>query len=161
MNKPEKHRLAAGLTLIVLGVVFYVLERSRGFDRAALLLIIGSGLLAAYLYWRQHKFLVPAGILLGLGVGFLVEETRYDFGRSTLWGLGLGFVAIYVVALAYERKSSWWPLIPGAVLILLGLPVSGGIVNTILRSWPLVLVLVGVLILISGFRGRPRGNKSG
>jgi len=158
MNKLEKQRLAAGLVLIVLGVLFYVLERSRGVDSAALILLIGSGLLAAYFYRREYRLLVPAGILLGLGLGALVGETRFAFGRTTLWGLGVGFVAIYVVALLYERKSAWWPLIPGGVLILLGLPISGRILSAIFRSWPLVLVLAGVLILLGGFRGGKRSQ---
>ncbi len=152
--------MGAGLTLIVLGVVFYVLERSRGVDSAALILLIGSGLLAAYFYRREYRLLVPAGILLGLGVGAIVGETRFACGRTTLWGLGLGFVTIYVVALVYERKSAWWPLIPGAALILLGLPISGSILSAIFRSWPLILVLVGVAILLGGFRGNKRSQSS-
>jgi len=152
----NKRRLAAGLVLIVLGVVFYVMGRSRGVDRAALLLVIGSGLLAAYFYWRQYRLLVPAGILLGLGVGFLIEQTRFAFGQSTLLGLGGGFVAIWFIALAYERKSPWWPLIPGAALIFLGLPYSARILGAVLRGWPLVLVVVGGLILLGGFRDRSR-----
>jgi hypothetical protein len=34
----------------------------------------------------------------------------------------VGFIAIYVIAKLYERDSHWWPLIPGVILILIGVP---------------------------------------
>jgi hypothetical protein len=118
---------------------------------------MGSAFFAAYLYRREYGYLVPAGILLGLGTGTILGQTRYAFGDATLFGLGLGFIAIYVVSLLYERKNRWWPLIPGGVLILLNVPRVGDTVDFFFDNWPLILIIVGVLILLGAFR--PRRSK--
>ena len=89
---------------------------------AALWNIRGEGaFMAAYLAKKEYGFLIPACILLGLGAGSIGANSFFDFGDSRQLGLGFGFVAIFLIALLYERKSHWWPLIPGAALILLGL----------------------------------------
>jgi Na+/H+ antiporter NhaD/arsenite permease-like protein len=154
----KKRRMAAGIALIVIGAVLYLLERSQGIDAAAVFLLVGSAFFAAYLYRREYGYLVPAGILLGLGTGTILGETRYAFGDTTLFGLGLGFIAIYVVSLLYERKNRWWPLIPGGVLIILNVPRVGDAVDFIFGNWPLILIIAGVLILLGAFR--PRRSKS-
>jgi Na+/H+ antiporter NhaD/arsenite permease-like protein len=154
----KERRMAAGIALIVIGTVLYLLERSRGIDAAAVFLLMGSAFFAAYLYRREYGYLVPAGILLGLGTGTILGQTRYAFGDTTLFGLGLGFIAIYVVSLLYERKNRWWPLIPGGVLILLNVPRVGDTVDFFFDNWPLILIIVGVLILLGAFR--PRRPKS-
>jgi hypothetical protein len=152
MNKQQSGRVAAGLALILLGGVLYVLERNAGLDAAALFFLIGGAFLAGYLYRREFGLLIPAGVLLGLGTGTIVEQSRFNYGQPILWGLGLGFIFIYVIELIYERKGRWWPLIPGAVLVLLGLPRVGSVIDFLFANWPLVLVLAGVLILIGGLR---------
>ena len=73
-------------------------------------------------------------------------------GGSRNLGLGLGFVAIFLIAFLYERKSHWWPLIPGTVLILLGLRRMEEVFGWLLRNWPLILVIIGVLILLGALR---------
>ncbi len=152
MNKQQSGRVAAGLALILLGAALYILERNAGLDAAAVFFLIGGAFLAGYLYRREFGLLIPAGVLLGLGTGTVMEQTRFSYGQPTLWGLGLGFVSIYVIGLIYERKRRWWPLIPGGVLILLGLPRVGNVIDFLFANWPLVLVLAGVLILIGGLR---------
>jgi len=157
MDKRNSGRVAAGLALIILGGALYVLERNAGLDAAALFFLIGGAFLAAYLYRREFGLLIPAGVLLGLGTGVFLEQTRYNFGQPNLWGLGLGFLSITVIGAIYERKNRWWPLIPGAVLIVLGLPRVGGAIDFLLANWPLALVLAGVIVLISGFFRRGSG----
>lgn len=151
MDNQKRGRVAAGLALIILGGALYVLERSTGLDKAALFFLIGGSFLAAYLYRREFGLLIPAGVLLGLGTGVFLEQTRYNFGQPNFWGLGLGFVSITVIGLIYERKNRWWPLIPGGVLILLGLPRVGSAIDFLLASWPLALVIAGVIVLLGGF----------
>jgi hypothetical protein len=152
----RERRIAAGLTLIVLGGILYLLERSVGIDAAAVLLIIGGAFLAYYFYKREYGLLIPACIMLGLGTGTVVSQTQYDYGQPSLWGLGLGFISIFIIAWITQRESHWWPLIPGGILVLLGLPRTQGIIEFLFDNWPLILVAVGVLILIGAFRTRPR-----
>ncbi len=157
MDKQKSGRVAAGLALILLGAALYILERSAGLDAAAVFFLIGGAFFVAYLYRREFGLLISAGVLLGFGAGTFLEQTRFNFGQPTLWGLGLGFISITVIGLIYERKSRWWPLIPGGILILLGLPRVGNAIDFLLANWPLALVLAGVILLISSFFRRGSG----
>jgi drug/metabolite transporter (DMT)-like permease len=155
MSTPRGRRATAGLTLIVIGLALYALERIEGVGRSAVLLVLGALFLAAYLSRRRYGFLVPAGILLGLGVGSIWEPRWLDIGDPTVLGLGAGFVAIFLIALLVERRSHWWPLIPGGILILVGLPETEKLMQYLFANWPLILVAVGGIILLSSL-GRPR-----
>jgi hypothetical protein len=64
----------------------------------------------------------------------------------------VGFIAIYVIAKLYERDSHWWPLIPGVILILIGVPKTAKIFRFLFDNWPLILVAIGLLVLIGAFR---------
>ena len=158
MKTKRDRRIATGTFLILLGGAFFLLERSQGLNAAAIFLIIGGAFFAAYLYRREYGYLVPGGILLGLGAGTFIAQTRYDFGDPTLWGLGLGFITIYIVSLIFERKNLWWPLIPGCILVLLGLPRIRGVVEYLFDNWPLLLVVVGIFFLAGGFLDRFKGK---
>jgi hypothetical protein len=148
-------RVTTGIVLIVVGTLLYVLNRIQGIGQSTILLVLGSLFLAGYVHRRQYRLLVPAGILLGFGFGSLGGNTWLEFGEPTMLGLGAGFVSIFVIALLVERRSHWWPLIPGGVLILLGLPDTDQIVRYIFDNWPLILVAVGLIVLLSSL-ARPR-----
>ncbi len=125
------------------------------------LFAIGALLVAGYLYGRNYGLLIPGCILLGVGSG-RVLDARFSGIDNPYFGLGLGFLAIYFVALAYERRSHWWPLIPGTVLLLVGLSLEDELVRYIFsQGWPLILVLVGLVILIGGLAGSRRTKPDG
>jgi hypothetical protein len=161
MSAPPRQRLIAGLSLILLGLALYWLQRSHGIGDAAVFFIVGGAFLAGYLLRRNYRFLVPAGILLGLGAGVVGRNTIFDFGEARLLGLGLGFVSIFVIAWLYERKTAWWPLIPGTALILLGIPETEKIFSFFFRNWPLILVVAGVLVLLGAFGKSSAGGPKG
>ena len=72
-----------------------------------------------------------------------------------LLGLGSGFIAIFVIALIYQRQSHWWPLIPGTVLLLVGSPRAEWVFDFVFSNWPLILVFVGLMILMGALtKGR-------
>lgn len=149
MSTTRRQRVTAGIALIVLGLGLYWLHRVEGIGEAAVFFLVGGAFLAAYLYNRTYGFLVPAGIMLGIGAGTVGAESLLDFGRPQFLGLGFGFILIFLIALLYERRSHWWPLIPGTVLILLGLPDADRIFSYLYRNWPLILVIAGALILLT------------
>ena len=161
MKSRRKRAVAAGLTLIALGLAFYFFRRFEGAGEGAVFVIIGAAFLAGYLYNKSYGLMVPAGILLGLGVGTIAEEWLTEFGNPTLLGLGLGFVSIYLVTLVYERTTHWWPLVPGAALLVAGFPDGEEIFGYLFENWPLVLVIVGVIILIGAFTRKGGSPDSG
>lgn len=162
MATTSRERVVAGLSLIVMGLGLYWLHRVEGIGDAGIFLFIGGLFLAAYLYKRVYGFLVPAGILLGLGAGRIGEDSIFDWGSPQLLGLGFGFVFIFLVALLYQRRTHWWPLIPGTALIFLGVRERDRVFQYLSDNWPLLFVILGGLILLSALGGsrRARGGKA-
>jgi len=146
----QKQQAIAGLALIVLGLALYYLE---ALGPRAIFVLVGGVFLVAYLWRREFGFLVPGCILLGVGAGSLGQRAP-GVELSSGLALGLGFVAITVVGLAYERRLRWWPLVPGAALILVGLGVAPELLDAFRRHWPLALVAAGALVLAGALFGK-------
>lgn len=160
MDKNQRSRILTGLLLIALGLGLWGLKLADAVGQSILLIALGGLFIAGYLYSRSYGKLVAGSLILGLGIGSFGERYRLIWGEYSEIGLGLGFISIYVVALLYERRSHWWPLIPGTILVLLGLG-RWNRVWTYLASdgWPLIFVVIGVLFLL-GALGRSRGKKA-
>ncbi len=143
-------RVIVGAVLIAVGVVLLVALQS-GVGGEITVATIGVAFLVAYAFRRYYAFLVPGGILAGLGIGILFE-TRYDGGAPVLLGLGAGFLSIYLIdASARRRMGGWWPLIPGGILTVIGLALAAGqsgLLRAFGRWWPVVLILIGVTVLL-------------
>jgi hypothetical protein len=114
---------------------------------------------------EQHRtgFLIPAGLLIGLGIGILVNYT----GPGALIGLGCGFFASGAARMYSYRseaatapdasapthrdgRGGWGSIIIGIFFILLGV----GIVYAPLNIWPYVgaaiLILIGLWFVARG-----------
>ena len=148
----KQHRDNAAVTLgAVLVAVGDVLLAGRFSDVVAAggpALWIGLGFLAWWAFSGNYGLLLPAGVLTGLGVGLMLDQVGF-YGNPAALGLGVGFLAIYALdALRGRRRSSWWPLVPGAVLIVVGLlQNTAGWASLGDLGWPLVLIVVGIIII--------------
>ncbi len=153
-------RLIPGLLLIALGMVM-LLAQFFEFGPGLLLLFFGLLFFIAYGATRSFGLLIPACILAGLGIGIVVGRAPMREDASVLLGLGLGFIAIFVIQLVVAGRSHWWPLVPGGLLVLAGLAeaVPEGQV-LVERGWPLVLILIGLAILAAQFRMSLPGSKN-
>lgn len=123
---------------------------------------IGVIFLVAYAATRNYGFLVPGGILTGLGAGIVVQSALSTEGSPVpiLLGLGLGFVAIWVVdEMVAQAANRWWPLVPGVGLVLIGggYWVGGQRALDTLGPYivPLVLVALGLWLLLRPRRSVP------
>ena len=80
-------------------------------------------------------------------------------GRETAVGLGIGFIAIFVVDRFYRGKTAWWPLIPGLILLVTGAATGhidfGKLMS---KGWPLILVILGILYLTGLLGSKSKGN---
>jgi hypothetical protein len=106
---------------------------------------------------RNSKFIIPSCILIGLGVGLLVDH----LGPGFLIGLGFGFVGSELLPLVKKSFSSECQqpeganvttILIGAFLILVGISfvwAPGAAV------WPYAiagfLILSGIWVLVQGF----------
>lgn len=160
MRADRRGQMLAGGVLIGLGLVFFAIQYVEPTGTNTMLLFVGALFVAAYVGTRQFGMLIPGGVLLGLGLGRIGESSFHQFDNFTMFSLGLGFCFIYLAALIYEKANHWWALIPGGVLIIIGLPKHNAFVSFMFnRGWPLILVAIGLIVMFGGFRraGRNRG----
>ncbi|MGH8246894.1 MAG: hypothetical protein ACREUU_10730 [Gammaproteobacteria bacterium] len=94
----DQRRSVLGVILIVLGIVFLIGQRLN-VGGEGVVAAIGLAFLTAYAFTRNYGFLVPGGIMTGLGIGIIYENRLNGEGAPVLLGLGLGFISIAVVDL--------------------------------------------------------------
>ncbi|MEZ5331718.1 MAG: hypothetical protein R2991_06625 [Thermoanaerobaculia bacterium] len=156
----RRQRLATGVVLIVAGLVLFALQQGRGLGEATVFLVLGAAFLAAYVYRKVYGLLVPAGIMLGLALGRLAAEPLSTVGDPGRLGLGIGFLLIWGIAKLYQGESHWWPLVPGAILVVTALPMTRHLVDGLLDRWPLILVVIGVILVFTGMAAGRSGRTS-
>ncbi|MGA2935206.1 MAG: hypothetical protein ABSD81_08645 [Methanomicrobiales archaeon] len=106
---------------------------------------------------RRHRgpFLIPAGVLIGLGIGLLVNQP----GAGVLIGLGLGFLGSALVpavspdvnAPAAMHGPRWVFVVIGIFLVLLGLTVVSGWVLPWTYIFAALLIIIGIGFILRGF----------
>jgi hypothetical protein len=145
----ESSALTIGAVLVVVGAVLLAYRFSDTLAAGSAPLVIGLGFVTWWAVGGGFGLMVPGGVLSGIGVGLILEEAGF-YGDAVPFGLGLGFLAIYVLDAVRRREwSRWWPLVPGVVLVGVGLfgdtsawESLGGF------GWPLILIAVGVVVLV-------------
>jgi hypothetical protein len=150
-----------GVILVLVGLVMlaaYVVPD------VGLYVVLGLGIvfLAAFFYTRAYGFLVPGGILTGLGAGILLTPALAAdgmlAGAAVLGGLALGFAAIWAIAaLMHLEEAHPWPLIPAAILgtIAVFLAVGNPQALEYLGVVAAVVMIIGGAWLVIRQRGKP------
>ena len=143
-----------GVILIAVGVTLFAVQLLH-LDGDVIVLVIGLVFAIAFAGTRRYGLLIPAGILSGLGLGIVLEDSGVQ-GEPVALGLGLGFLAIYGADLLTSGASApgrWWPLIPGAILIVIaGAESTFGPegARLIEQGWPIVLIAAGAWLVLRG-----------
>jgi len=167
----EKASLLPGLILIILGLAFLALQFvERPWGPGLIFALLGLIFVFSAPITRNLGLYVPGFILLGLGAGLAAltvlpqEEKNWPL---ILIGLGLGFLAIWPTFTMPQRQHPW-PLYPGGILAGLGflfLMATYGVLgltmeslSSILRWWPIILVVVGAAIIYRWYRERREGE---
>jgi hypothetical protein len=146
----KRGQLIPGVILIALGSAFLLMQYFD-FGPGLFLTLLGLAFLVPYALTRLYGLLIPGCILAGLGIGMMVERgARMEM--TVLLGLGLGFIAIYVIHLILTRNSHWWPLIPGGILIVIGIVEAVPQGQALFEKWwPLILIVIGLAVLAGPF----------
>jgi hypothetical protein len=141
-----------GVILIAVGVTLFAVQLLH-LDGDVIVLVIGLVFAIAFAGTRRYGLLIPAGILSGLGLGIVLEDSGVQ-GEPVALGLGLGFLAIYgadLLTSGARAPGRWWPLIPGAIITVIA-GASGTFgdegARAIERGWPILLIAVGAWLLL-------------
>jgi len=142
-----------GLVVFAVGFAFFLpaIRVPNSLTGPVLFLALGGAFAAAYwLGYRQFVYLVPAAVMLGLGVGLLLPGV-FELGRYAV-AIFFGALAAAFVIVTILAPDHRWPLIPAlplaaiAVLgIIGGIDVLPGLQPFIL---PVVLMGVGAYLLV-------------
>lgn len=147
----NRARLLPGLVLILLGITFLLMQYVE-FGPGLFLTFLGLIFLIPYVLTRAYGLLIPGCILAGIGVGLMFDRPPLNTSVTVPIGLGLGFIAIFVVQLVVARVSHWWSLVPGVLLVLAGIADGIPQAQTLIETgWPLILVLIGLVIMAGQF----------
>jgi hypothetical protein len=159
----------AGIVLILLGLFFLLRHRLPLSGPGPILLIIGA---AFFLVSAMRAFrgpLLPAGVCLGLGAGFLLRdplERWMPAWGALLAGLGAGFLLVAAIDARMGRRGRRpAPLVPGVVLLAIAAGSAVGrlvdvsaIARSLAVAWPWLLVALGALLVIMSLRARTVGK---
>jgi hypothetical protein len=104
---------------------------------------------------RPNGFIVPAGILIGLGAGLLADHAVAGF----LVGLGLGLLGSELLPIARNSRgenplaegTNVTLILIGAVLVLAGISIVWAPAAIWIYAIPGLMILAGIGVLIRGF----------
>lgn len=160
----ENRNLTLGLVLLLVGG-YFVLSRTFDFSGpGAILVLIGAIFLALSALRGLRGPLLPGGVLLGLGAGFLLREPfagLFPPWATILLGLGAGFLLVALLDRTAGRERRPSPIVPGAILIGIALVAALAIhtplvdvLDDVRHLWPWALVLAGAVLLLQVFLKR-------
>lgn len=161
----RKDQWVGGAVLIAIGVAL-LLGQVVGATGQFVTLGIGLVLLVLFAVSRTPGTLIGGGIVTGIGAGVLVAaNTTGDIaGAAVLLGLGFGFIGVWLIGTLMRIKEiTFWPPIPGAILVVVGVVVLAGsdVARNLELLWPGLLIVIGVIVVIAALRGRGAGSAGG
>ncbi len=162
----DRRTLSLGIILTALGV-FFLLRHTINFSGPGpLLLFLGALLLTLSALRSFRGPVLPGGVLLGLGAGFLLQpvlEPWLPRWGSLVLGLGVGFLLVASLDRAAGRGRSPAPLVPGAILVVVAAAAALAkavrlevLLPALTRLWPWLLVAAGVALVATSLRRRTR-----
>jgi len=163
----ERQNLTLGIVIVLVGA-FFLLRRSVEFSGPGpILLLLGAVFLAAAALRSFHGPVLPAGVLLGLGAGFLLQrplEPWLPRWAALLGGLSAGFLLVAGLDRAAGRHRERW-LAPGLILLAIALGAAlarrwnfAAFFERLAFLWPWLLVAAGAWLLVTAFRSRKTSN---
>ena len=156
-----RHQWAAGTALIAIGVLVLITQISHSeFMGQVFLLNLGLIFLLWGIVTRSVGFLIPGGILSGIGMGvYLIAGPLSGSGlegspggAAFMLSFALGWALITALSALVCQETHIWPLIPGGIMAFIGVALLiGGPALTVLtwanKVWPFLLIALGAYVL--------------
>jgi hypothetical protein len=171
MNISDRRTLNLGVAMVALGI-YFILFRSLHFrGPGPILLLIGAILLAFSALRGFRGPVVPAGVLLGLGTGFLLRDPLEGWmpGWATLLaGIGAGLLLAGGLGRLTGQPQRSAPIVPGMVLVAIALVtalsqnlvIPDSFYDAAWRLWPFALVAAGAILVLRQLRASKAGPGS-
>ncbi len=171
--KEKRGSLIGGLILVGLGLVALVSQfvNFPALDNLAIYFVaaLGAIFLLVGVFTREAGWMIPGGILSGIGWGIVAIEGPnslisgsgdVDGGVFMLIFAG-GWVLITLFTALFTDETHWWALIPGGIIALVGTAVLWGgpfmnILEFVGKAWPVALIILGIYILLHANRSQEK-----
>jgi hypothetical protein len=162
INTRRNHRLAVGAILILFGAATLL---QRWFDIGNyFILLLGLAMLVWGSISHRTGWIIPGGVLTGIGLGILANEGPWRFPAADQNGVFLVCFAFgwFLITLltAVFTCTQWWALIPGGIMALIGgsILITHGAIRwqDLNLVYAAVLIAVGLVLVV--YRGRPKKN---
>ena len=156
----RRNTMVGGALLVAIGLLVLLAQNIKVESLGLLFLpALGGLFLIAGIVGRQVGFIIPGGILTGIGLGTIFTQNPQlavnDSAQGGVFfiGFALGWLLIPVLSKLFTSETQWWPLIPGTIMALIGggLMLGGAALNVLEfagRWWPLILVALGLIIIV-------------
>ncbi len=147
-----------GAALIAIGLFIWLgrmLPNEGEITGGMVLLTIASPFLFFAFWKRIYGLLIPGSILAGLSIG--VPFASLTNGMSVVWGLSLGFMAIYLLGRELFSVRAPWPIFPAVPLFVVGIIIGVANLPTFFATslmW-LPVLLIGAGLYLGWGRQRP------
>ncbi|MEZ4512898.1 MAG: hypothetical protein R3C62_13585 [Chloroflexota bacterium] len=159
--KAKQERTVGGLILIGIGLLALLGQFADQIQLDFGMLIvpmIGVVLLLAGILTRNAGTIIPGGIMSGIGLGiWLITGPFSDMpgdaeGGVFMLAFAAGWLLIVAATAVFTPKVHLWPLIPAAIMALIGGGVLYGdpfmqLLSLAGKVWPLALIAGGLLII--------------
>lgn len=154
---PERNRYVGGAVLIILGVALLIGPLTGWHFSWMALPTMAVIFLAWGLLMRSLGLLIPGGILAGIALGVTLMQNSASLSDGTggaaifMFCFAAGWVLIAVLSPLTTAGFSWWPLIPAAIMAMVGGALA--LNQPSLLSWfgyigPLFLIGLGAWLIV-------------
>jgi hypothetical protein len=160
VHHDSRGRIIAGIALIAIGLLALLAQLTNW---SILGWIVLPTLAVIFLTWglltRNFGLIIPGGILGGLGLGLFTMVGPFSslFAGAQpgvfMLSFAAGWALITLLSPITSDRVHWWPLIPGAVIGMVGLFLLGGrftwaIMQLMGYGWALILIGAGAYLLL-------------
>ncbi len=159
-TRSNRAPLTGGIILILIGALTLLAQLDifanigMFFVPALSIVFLAWGLLT-----RTFGLIIPGGILGGIGLGIVLLEGPLAGlgepaqGATFLLAFAAGWALIALLSRFTAGAFQWWPLIPAAVLGLIGGLLAAGetglqVLKVIGYVWPVALIAAGTWIIL-------------
>ncbi len=159
-NNKNRQNYITGIALVLIGLFLFSAQYVQA-EWLGRLILPGLGII--FLMWgiisRNFGLIIPGGILSGLGSGVFLIEGQFSHieeihkGGLVMLSFAAGWALITLLSRPVSGKFEFWPLIPGAIIGLIGAALfSGGmaleVLNLVGKGWPRGLIAAGLYIIL-------------
>jgi len=157
-HSERRNSIAAGIILITAGAGLLLFRQLDIFEY--FFLVLGLGMTLLGILTRASGWMIPGGILGGIGLGIAALESplsgvepSVNEGGVFMLCFGAGFLSITLFSKFFGEETHTWALIPGGIMAFIGVMLllqepGLKVLEFIGSYWPVALIVAGALILL-------------